>query len=115
MLQRTLDEDEIFHTPVVEAYPELQKSYLQHIATPMDFRTIEEERLWYYQSITELQLDLILVFNNCMEFNDTDSPLYHSAKYVCSFVSHHSHVLYLRRLILLSVVTFRICSSKTSL
>ena len=48
----------------------------------MDFRTIEEERLWHYQSITELQLDLILVFSNCMTFNDTDSPLYHTAKYV---------------------------------
>ena len=77
-----MDEDQLFHTPVIEAYPELQKSYLQHIATPMDFRTIEEERLWHYQSITELQLDLILVFSNCMTFNDTDSPLYHTAKYV---------------------------------
>lgn len=78
--QRTLDEDAIFHIPVVEAYPELQKSYLQQIAQPMDFRTIEEERLWFYKSIAELQLDLILVFSNCMEYNDTDSPLYHTAK-----------------------------------
>ena len=90
--------------PVVEAYPDLQQSYLQHIATPMDFRTIEEERLWYYRSITELQHDLILVFSNCMEFNDTDSPLYHTAKYVVLICIHDLNILAFA-----SVVAFLIC------
>ena len=48
----------------------------------MDFRTIEEERLWHYRSISELQIDLVLVFSNCMDYNDDDSPLCHTAKYV---------------------------------
>jgi hypothetical protein len=61
-------------------YPELNEVYLEQIVQPMDYRTIEEERLWYYQSITELQADLFLVFNNCMEFNDPESPLYCTAK-----------------------------------
>jgi hypothetical protein len=35
----------------------------------MDFRTIEEERLQVYRNIAELQQDLILIFDNCIEFN----------------------------------------------
>ena len=41
------------------------------ISNPMDFRTIEEDRIHYYSSITELQKDLTLVFGNCIKYNGT--------------------------------------------
>lgn len=44
---------------------------------PMDFRTIEEERLPDYGNISELQDDLILTFRNCCEFN-SDNPEYYN-------------------------------------
>lgn len=78
--QRVLDESDAFLLPVLENYPELKDVYSERISQPMDYRTIEEERLWYYQSITELQADLLLVFYNCMEFNEPDSPFYHTAR-----------------------------------
>lgn len=64
-----MDEDKIFELPVVEALPEIKHEYLQRVSRPMDFRTIEEERVNYYNSITELQDDLILTFQNCILFN----------------------------------------------
>lgn len=78
--QRLLDEAEAFLIPVLDNFPELNDVYVERIAQPMDYRTIEEERLWYYQSISELQADLLLVYYNCMEFNEPDSPLYNTAK-----------------------------------
>jgi hypothetical protein len=39
----------------------------------MDFRTIEEDRLQVYRNIAELQQDLILIFDNCIEFNGAAS------------------------------------------
>ena len=43
--------------------------YSQKIDSPMDFRTIEDERLDGYQHIAELQGDVILTFRNCCVFN----------------------------------------------
>jgi superfamily I DNA/RNA helicase len=82
VVQRDLDTEQLFWVPVAEAYPDLGDAYLAHISDPMDFRTIEEERMLYYTSITELQDDLILVFRNCMDFNEPDSPVYETARYV---------------------------------
>ena len=48
----------------------------------MDFRTIEEERLLVYHSVAELQEDLILVFGNCINYNEQNSPLAVTARYV---------------------------------
>lgn len=64
-----MDEDKLFEVPVFEAFPEIKHQYQQVVSKPMDFRTIEEERIHYYTSITELQDDLILVFSNCILFN----------------------------------------------
>lgn len=71
-----MDEAGNFLVPVVESFPDIADDYLDAIAVPMDFRTIVEERLNVYQSIAELQDDLILVFSNCMEFNVPESDLY---------------------------------------
>lgn len=79
-MQRNLDELDIFAIPVAEAYPDAADSYLERITHPMDFRTIEEERMLYYQSISELQNDLIQIFANCMEYNEPGSPLYDTAR-----------------------------------
>jgi WD40 repeat protein len=67
-----LDSDNVFAIPVTEAFPEVGSSYGEVIEQPMDFRTIVEERMPMYQSIQELQDDLILVFRNCIEFNNND-------------------------------------------
>jgi Bromodomain len=75
-----LDRENIFSIPVVEAYSDLEESYLAQISHPMDFRTIEEERLKVYKSITELQEDLVLVFRNCMEYNKPGSELFETAR-----------------------------------
>lgn len=72
-----LDEENIFAVPVIESVPDLKESYLKIIESPMDFRTIEEDRIQYYQSIRELQDDLILVFRNCATFNLPSSE-YHA-------------------------------------
>ena len=67
--QRDLDDGDTFAAPVVETFPDLADAY-KAIENPMDFRTIEEERLQYYRSITDLQQDLLLVFHNCLEFSN---------------------------------------------
>ncbi|KAL7551928.1 hypothetical protein ACHAWF_015148 [Thalassiosira exigua] len=69
-LLREADYDELFHRPVCEDYPDLAKDYLQKVKNPMDFRTIEEERLDSYEHIAELQEDLILAFRNCCVYNE---------------------------------------------
>ncbi|KAL3944011.1 MAG: hypothetical protein SGBAC_001921 [Bacillariaceae sp.] len=75
----SLDTDGIFAVPVLEAYPDLANAYLTVVDTPMDLRTIEEERLQQYESIKELQEDLILMFKNCCAFNETGSDLWNYA------------------------------------
>jgi hypothetical protein len=72
-LQRALDEDNLFDIPVVEAYPSFAHDYSKVVSNPMDFRTIEEERLQVYRNIAELQQDLILIFDNCIAFNEAAS------------------------------------------
>ena len=64
-----MDEDKVFELPVIETMPEIKHQYMEVVSKPMDFRTIEEERINYYASITELQDDLILIFTNCIRFN----------------------------------------------
>lgn len=59
----------------MEAYPSIQDEYLAAVSCPMDFRTIREDRIQLYRSITDMQEDLILVFGNCMTFNEEGSAL----------------------------------------
>ena len=71
---RKLDSSrEAFKIPVVEAFPAIKVAYRRVVKNPMDFRTIEEERLPIYESISQLQDDLILVFRNCVDFNGKDT------------------------------------------
>ena len=73
------DTEGLFTAPVVEAFPEVADSYLSVVSEPMDFRTIEEERLPAYQDMHELQEDLIKVFRNCCVFNGEGTDYYHYA------------------------------------
>lgn len=70
----------LFAEPVVERYPKIADAYLARIHSPMDFRTILEERVQQYQSIRQLQEDIVLVFGNCMEFNEESSVFYDAAR-----------------------------------
>mmetsp|Transcript_35319 Transcript_35319/g.39073 ORF Transcript_35319/g.39073 Transcript_35319/m.39073 type:complete len:453 (+) Transcript_35319:302-1660(+) len=72
---KTLDRRNAFLIPVVEAHPNLAEEYSNHVKTPMDFRTIEEERLLCYDNISQLQDDLIQVFKNCVDFNGPEHGL----------------------------------------
>jgi len=65
----------IFLKPVIEAHPAIADAYLNEIDTPMDLRTIEEERANMYGSIHMLQDDLVLMFRNCYTFNGQDTDL----------------------------------------
>jgi hypothetical protein len=65
-----LDNLSLFAVPVVEAVPEVKKEYERMIESPMDLRTIREERVMQYESISELQQDLILMYQNCCRFNE---------------------------------------------
>jgi hypothetical protein len=69
------DEDQhgVFSVPVWESNPEIADSYLETIKEPMDLRTIEEERIPQYESIKELQDDLMLMLQNCCDYNGIDS------------------------------------------
>ena len=49
-----LDELQIFKIPVVEAFPTEKVAYLRKIKKPMDFRTIEEDKLHVFEEISEL-------------------------------------------------------------
>jgi len=77
MLRRISQDDTsgIFSKPVIEAHPAIADAYLNVIDTPMDLRTIEEERVNVYSSIHMLQVDLVLIFRNCCTFNGQDSDL----------------------------------------
>jgi Bromodomain len=71
-----------FGTPVLESYPELANDYLEIVDEPMDFRTIEEERIPQYTKIKDLQTDLFMVFDNCSQFNGADTDMGQYAVYV---------------------------------
>lgn len=73
LLQGELDEQALFAEPVADAFPEVALAYSAIVTNPMDFQTIKEDRLRVYQSVAELQHDLILVFDNCIAFNGGDS------------------------------------------
>jgi len=77
-----LDENNIFARPVVDVHPEIKASYLTAIEEPMDFETIREERVYTYESVRELQQDLILCFQNCVEFNGGMNVFGHKAKFM---------------------------------
>jgi hypothetical protein len=77
---RVLDTEEIFAMPVAEAYPEVAAAYNAVIEDAMDLRTIEEDHIHMYESIKELQQDLILIFRNCCTFNVANSEYWHFAK-----------------------------------
>lgn len=71
---RLLDSEKgAFGVPVEEAFPGIEMAYRRVVSHPMDFRTIEEERLPTYDSISQLQDDLTLVFKNCVSFNGKDT------------------------------------------
>jgi len=72
---RSLDSMDLFNIPVIEAYPDISEAYSKQIESPIDFRTIEEEKLPHYSKISQLQVDLIQVFKNCVEFNGESSDL----------------------------------------
>jgi len=80
LLQSELDQEGIFAVPVAEAYPEMADDYKSLINAPMDFRTIREEGLPAYESVSHLKRDLMLTFHNCMVFNEADSPYYQLAE-----------------------------------
>jgi hypothetical protein len=67
--QRELDHLGLFSQPVCEVYPAIANEYLKVVKNPMDFRTIEEDRLPQYHHIAELQEDIILTFRNCCIYN----------------------------------------------
>jgi hypothetical protein len=73
--QADLDLKGVFASPVIEQIPDLEESYLSKVTTPMDFRTIKEDRVQTYESIRELQSDLVLVFRNCATFNPKSNQL----------------------------------------
>eukprot|EP00977_Amphora_coffeiformis_P005716 scaffold1211_cov169-Amphora_coffeaeformis.AAC.15 len=74
------DEEGIFAVPVAESVPDIAEEYNEAISDPIDFRTIKLERLSQYQSIRELQTDLITVFHNCIVFNGANSEYSRLAK-----------------------------------
>ena len=67
--RRELDHLDLFSQPVCEVYPAIANEYLKVVKKPMDFRTIEEERMPQYHNIAELQEDIILTFRNCCVYN----------------------------------------------
>ena len=77
MLQERLDDVKLFHRPVIEKYS-LADMYLKIIEYPMDLKTMRS-KLRKYQSIQEMQEDLILIFDNCFTFNSKMSFEYNYA------------------------------------
>ena len=69
----------IFEVPVIEKHPEIGDAYLARIHSPMDFQTILHVRIGQYESIRNAQEDLVLVFANCMEFNEEGSVFHDAA------------------------------------
>jgi hypothetical protein len=68
-IQREMDHLNLFLQPVCEVFPAITTEYLRVVKQPMDFRTIENERLHRYDDISELQDDIILTFRNCCVYN----------------------------------------------
>ena len=66
---REVDQRELFAFPVLDQVPALEHSYLEVVKTPMDFKTIEEERVHSYTAISDLEDDLELIWDNCIQFN----------------------------------------------
>mmetsp|Transcript_53502 Transcript_53502/g.64442 ORF Transcript_53502/g.64442 Transcript_53502/m.64442 type:complete len:778 (+) Transcript_53502:223-2556(+) len=73
-----LDYKKMFHKPVMISYPDLADQYLKIIKDPMDLKTMRSN-LRKYQSIQEMQEDLILIFDNCFTFNSKMSFEYNYA------------------------------------
>ena len=75
MISAVSEEDPqgVFSVPVWESNPEIADAYLEAIKEPIDLRTIEEERIPQYESIKELQNDLMLMLENCCNYNGIDS------------------------------------------
>ena len=71
----------LFLQPVCEVFPAITTEYLRVVKQPMDFRTIEEERLHRYDDISELQDDIILTFRNCCVYNGEISSQKKYCKY----------------------------------
>lgn len=65
---------------MLESYPQMADDYLRIVRMPMDLATIEEERLNTYDSIRELQKDIVLIFRNCCSYNVALSNYWHYAK-----------------------------------
>ncbi len=78
-IQRELDTLNLFSVPVLETHPSLSAAYKKKVKSPMDFQTIESERLPFYTHIADLQDDLILTFRNCCEFNGEMTEYYNYA------------------------------------
>lgn len=70
---REVDERELFELPVLEQLPGLKDAYMSVVSTPMDFKTIEDERIHSYVSIADLRQDLQLIFQNCINFNGAET------------------------------------------
>lgn len=77
--QRELDTLDLFSLPVLATHPSLAAAYKKKVKSPMDFQTIEKERLPFYTHIADLQDDLILTFRNCCEFNGEMTEYYNYA------------------------------------
>lgn len=72
------DEHAVFAEPVSE---EAAPGYMAAIRWPMDFGTISERarnQNWY-RSVNALQDDLVLVFGNCLTYNEPDTSFAHLA------------------------------------
>jgi hypothetical protein len=69
----------IFAIPVAEKYPLDAADYCKYVKDPMDFRTISTKRVPIYKHITELQEDLIKVFQNCIVYNGETSEFFEYA------------------------------------
>ena len=65
---------------MIEQFPQIKKEYLSVIDKPMDFRSIEDHRLSSYNEISELQDDLILIFENCCMYNEVGSSYWEYSK-----------------------------------
>lgn len=78
------DHEGNFSVPVLYNFPNLEEDYLAVVKTPMDLRTIEEERIHGYENIKQLQDDLKLMLENCCAFNGVESVWGQYAMYVGS-------------------------------
>jgi len=71
-----LDVDKVFHYPVLDLHPDISNEYLSIVSEPMDFQTIKSTRINTYRVISDLQQDLIKVFQNCCEYNRQGSAIW---------------------------------------